>query len=540
MTRKATRPNLTGALLPFLIACAIPYSASDDEVGGDPKPNSEPPEGPNPPEWMCKERLPSTLVVDGKLNYAHELERCPYAPSTSPEDGEGYYDAWPGKPWWDGLPQVNIFSDWPLRQHPMYAWRDPDSVTLKPYHDSIEDYRSGMIGNIGLYTTGIPTIHPRVPIVAINATEMVGHPFYAGRNNMYGQPCSTIEPDVNPNQWTDLLTDVYPHSTNAECQAVVDYYGVRAAHANYPLSASSQINARATATCLDNGGHFEPSQALLSALQRQGLIWLNWDEFQDIQQQVVAELVLLQDLIVWIDLLLDNGWDYWPLDAEWPWSRWSHTGLCGHSVRLLGKQATHQIVTETACPRHMVAVLPTFNVKQVIENEESVFGYCTFPHQTPPPGVGIKPDGSLDEVTTCFGSQCGFQGAKYVWLAAFDEDKIGDWLSAVGFTQTTAGIQVDPANALGREILAKLDVDPGSIILGVNELDFTTGDPDGPSVLDAMLEVERAWLAGGFAFVLLDQPDGMRLHRYIVPVWQTEDYGGTEFDEQTEAIATGD
>lgn len=553
-------------LTPALLASACSYvntpNNNDGETGGEVPLNEGPQEVSNPPEWVCRERAPKVTLA-GHDQPIPEIERCYYSPHSKDYDGDGQAETepwgWPGKPHWRGLPTVMhwIQNFNPMAgHHPTYVWHDPnlsgavdgwddpdDGWTLHnrnaqhpwlPEHT--HDFRSGLIGNFALWIGGVPSMHPRPPIVTASFIDVlnpdlptiIGHPFYEGRYNAFGVPCSTTPPNDSSwsHVWSDVITSQFKYSTDADCQAWVEWYGVQAAHPNYPMINSSDDVmmgiAQDGAQCLDNGGVYKVSEAALTAVNRNGLIWINWGEFwEDFVLWIQTNHPEVHALIVALDYLQGAGWESWPTDPPYPYNNWSVTGVCSHPVTLrIYENGT--VRTSVPCPDGMVAELP--EIDDVIELDEifdyeEVHGYCTIPHQLEVPPV-LADATPIDVITTARKGH-GFDGAKYVDLTRIDQPMLEAWATAVTFTEGPTGIQVTATNQLGRDLLTAFSIPEGSRITGLNRLTMldnpTTGEP-GATAWDAAIEVDRAIGNGEFLFVLVDTPDRRKLHRYIVPV----------------------
>jgi hypothetical protein len=510
------------------------------ETGGPIQLSEGPLESENPPEWVCRERAPDVTLA-GYDAPIPELERCYYSPHAKDMDGDGADETeswgWPGKPHWQGLPTVMYWLNQPNPDevHPVYMWYDASAngnYALHKYNVSSPwlpewpyEFRSGLVSNFALWIGGVPDSAPRPPIVTASFIDVMnfeiptifGNPFYEGRYNAHGVPCSTNPPaEAMGYGWSPVLNQ-YSASPNAECEAWVEYYGVLAVAPEYPLySASQDIMigvAQEHAVCLDNGGVYKVSEAALTADQRNGLIWINWGEFwEDFVLWLQTEHPEVHSLIVAMDYLQNTGWNSWPVDPPYPYNNWSVTGMCSHAVMLTEYNGT--IRTGIPCPIGMIPVFPKYDPEDILD-EIDVHGYCSFPKSLPPEIADMTP---IDVITAKRG--IGFDGARYVNLARITHEMLKAWTESVTLTETARGIVVNAKNDLGRDLLEALEIPEGSRIIGVNQLMTKdhpeTGEP-GATVWEVAIDIDQHFSDMRMAVVLLDAPDGMRHHRYIVP-----------------------
>jgi hypothetical protein len=538
-------------------ACSVVNNsdAGGDETGGPDQWSEGPLEVEHPPEWVCRERAPNVTLA-GHDKPIPELERCYYSPHAKDLDGDGVEAdpwGWPGKPHWQGLPSVMGWLDLAPSNavpHPIYTWYD-DSVEdgvevgyvlhqANPDHPWLPkkraQFRSGLVSNFAFWVGGVPDSGHRPPIVTASFIDVMnfelptimGHPFYEGRYNAHGVPCSTTpisESSAGSIVWSPAY-DNLQSSTHAECQAWAQYYGVMPAALHYPMWHTTEETmigvAMDAAECLDNGGVYKASEAALTAHLRNGLIWINWGEFwEDFVLWIQTEHPVLYNLIVALDYLQGTGWNAWPLDPPYPYNSWSVTGVCAHPARLAvhsSGNGTLSIRTATPCPDGMAAVFPEFQHEDLDEWNEELHGYCTLLHQMPPP-PGVADATPIDVITTGRKGH-GFTGAKYINLSGMTQARLDEWIDALTLRQTDAGVVVSSKNRLGADLLVAFDVPEGATILSVDDLrtdvDPETGAPPASAVEIAM-SIDRAVAAGRLMMLLIDTPTRRRLHRYVVP-----------------------
>lgn len=534
----------TVAILSTLAACSV--SQSDDTEAGETegKPNQGPPEVESPPEWYCKDRLfpnqfvttTATLDDEPGPTSTKDLERCPYVPSSHPTEG-----GWTGKPYWRGIADVVLvwlegIGEGPLdadEQHPVWSWHDPNEDGVVPHLANEEDYRSGLIGNFAIWIDGggVPSKGNRPPIVTASFADvtgslptMIGNPFLAGRYNVYGLPCSTA---TAGNLWT-AYSDEFQNNENVDCMANVMFEGADEAHELYPHSPGDPDDrALDVAVCLDNGGEYDPALAALTSGERDGMVYLNWDELALVQQYVVQELSKhpgWEEITVFMDFLENLGyeWNYWPSDPDYPYSRFSSTGICGHPAELRAVVVNDDLVefrTQIGCPTGMRAVFPDFPLPLIEDIEAhgwSLEGYCTYSYAVaPPPNVGIT---VVPQITVGLAGN-GFDGARYVEVTDLPRDVLDSWMSSFTTTQAEDGIVITAATFDGRDLLTALDIPDGSTMLAVDHL-LLGADGDGEpmtEMLELAVYVDAVTASGRYVTAMFDTPDGVRMTRHIVP-----------------------
>lgn len=537
------------AALVVLVSTVVACSGLPAELGGgegetgDSKPNQVEPEIEDPPQWRCAERVPSgefVTTMDSDFS-TKALETCVYAPPSLPTD------PWTQKPFWLGLPDViqpwledaspDLDAADARDMHPMFVVPDPEGAEFWIRQQSNEDdFRSGLIGNFALWPLGgVPDSGHRPPLVTasfadVNETDlvtMVGHPFYSGRYNAYGLPCNstTLSGGAGLFSWS-MHTLEFKESPHVECMAYVVWAEIDEVHPLYQHASGDPDDRGIEETlCLDNGRAYDPGEAALTSLERDGLIWLNWPETEFITQYLgvaLQSLPFYEELLVFLDLLEFVGWelDYWKVKPDWPYSRWSSTGVCAHPARIDAVENGDQIVLRTwlGCPNEMVAVMPDFKLPDAFDLEKSwsVEGYCTFPHLLPPPS-GMALTTPLDVVQVGAEGE-GFSGARYVDLAKLTRDDLAAWSTAVSFEPTPDGYEVYATNELGRSLLIAFGVPEFSTLLAVDDTLVIT--PETSSVvplLELGLQLDTNTTEGHFTVLVFDTPDNRRLHRYVVP-----------------------
>lgn len=109
--------------------------------------------------------------------------------------------------------------------------------------------------------------------------------------------------------------------------------------------------------------------------------------------------------------------------------------------------------------------------------------------------------------------------ATYVDMDRLTHSVLEAWAGSLLLSEGPSGILISATNALGRELLASLEIPDGARILAINRLvtkgNPTTGEPGG-TLWEAVAEVDRVVKTGGIVFMILTGPDGRRHHRYIV------------------------
>jgi hypothetical protein len=535
----------TIALLLLATACGVsqPDNDGDGETGGDSKPNQGPPEVEHPPEWHCRNRIPNGTMVlaDEGMVSAHASEVCPFGISTH------HADPIPGKPNTPGLPDVASAykAEWlhetdpnvPLgannhyggNGHPIFV--EPDYNLPRGWALVADgDLRSGLIGNFAVWesVSGVPDSGLRPPVVTSSFADVLGaiqnpqipttlgDPLMSGRYNGWGFGCSTKRAsDVDI---TTTIVKQAPRQEDAECTAWVIWDNVGPVHGQlYPYMSSEHVaigEAVDSAECLDNGGEYHPVLASPSALvERQGLVWLNWDQLTAVQAYVqvhLAPLGVLEELNVFLDFLESLGFEYnyWPSDPLYPYARWSFTGVCAHPVELRAKTSGPHygsIRTTKPCPLSYLPVLPDIEFPDLDDEVEVghwvAEGYCTLV-QALPPGPGMAGPTAVPEITVGKPGH-GFSGA--IYLERPTDSTFARWAKAVELAPDRDGIVIKARDQLGREILQAVNVPDGSRIVG-----------SGTDVTALGIDVGRTLLDGRISMVILDTPDGRRLHRYVV------------------------
>ncbi len=527
------------------LACG--YLNPGSEGAGDPKPNQGQ-EVANPPQWWCRDRIDPDIEVlsdvidigedetggydDGGSVHPAEAEACAFAPSSSPDA-----DPWPGKPWWRGLPLVEQEPLDLLNAHPMYTRDAIDEMTLQPtvIVAGDGDIRSGLIGNFAIwpFKPELPTSGLRPPIVTGTFVDILtaikhpnipttfGDPFTSGRYNAYGQPCSTSS--YIPDWFHSMIEDHVGSEPNAlECAAVVTWQQADPIDPMYPFpnsddddpSFDATMRATGAARCLDNGGQYLPALAAASMADRNGLLWLNWDELDQIKVWIGTHLVgnpIYQTLMVAFDLFEDLGKEslYWPLDPEWPWSRWSYTGICAHPAEL--RMADNDITVKTwlGCPRGMHAVMEKFDPPQQPDPNWKVEGYCTFDHQMPPSDGAAAPTVFPELKIGKKGH--GFDGAIYV--APLPRETALRWAESLRATPTSDGLQIHAVNEVGRALLQTVSLPDGAILVTMRGKRVER-DP-----LAVILQIDRYFTAGSLVPLWFHSPDRRTvIPKYFVPV----------------------
>lgn len=118
----------------------------------------------------------------------------------------------------------------------------------------------------------------------------------------------------------------------------------------------------------------------------------------------------------------------------------------------------------------------------------------------------------------------GLLEAHYVDLGRVTHAVLAAWVDSVQLDEQPDGIMVEARSALGRELLAALEIADGSRILAINDLltkgNATTGDPTagdpGGTLWEAVMEVDRVINTGGVVVLILEDPEGHHHARYIV------------------------
>ena len=567
---------LATTLVFFSTACGYTQSVIDgDETGGDSKPNQSPSEIENPPQWHCKERIPIVTLVaaipqpdqlENAVLDAHEAEVCAYAVSTD------LHDPVPPKPYWRGLPDMfndylAAFNNFDLAElgeedpafnlHPNFVRRDFDYVNPGDWYvTGAAEERSGLIGNFAFWMNedyaylgslfSVPDSGHRPPIVTGTIFDLFadvigelplsppwsGTVTTTGRYTAYGIPCNTKDPSFDYST-TPLVRDVaidYQRHEDAECAAFVMFDEIMQAHTLYPFEgmneahAYTQAEVRAfdAAACLDNGGEYLTPAAALTSGERNGLIWVNWtqiDSMIEFLQSTFSPDVqeAVNDALIFLDWLESQGWSWnlWPLNPAWPWSNWSFTGVCAHPVQL-SSTAQGEIRTRVPCPRSYIPVVPDFNppdpeVEDYPELDWRVDGYCTLPMQIAPMESAINR--TLAPQIKIGKQGHGFSGAIYVEpMTPGTLELLSNSLSLTKLNDAP-GISIGAKDGNGEELLSSMNVPVGSVVVGTN-LNIDSADP---TVNEMVAGVDNHLARGQIVMLLLDDPNGKRLHRYIVP-----------------------
>jgi hypothetical protein len=525
---------IAALLLPLGCSYASPDNAEGGETGGDSKPNQGPPEVANPPEWHCRERIPhgTMVLADEGLVSARASEVCPFAIASHESD------PLPGKPNYPGVPDMATESKTEFNQYvdnlPDELGANGHPMLVEPDHNAPSgwslvangDLRSGLIGNFAVWESihGVPKAGLRPPIVTASFADILGaiqdphvpttlgDPLMSGRYNAYGFGCST-QPAAGQGS-TAINVAQAPRQDAAECTAFIIWDNVSPVEPFPYLTTEHSAIAEAVdrTACLDNGGEYHPTLASPSGIvERQGLVWLNWNQLTLVQEYVNIHLIplnLLSELNVFLDFLESIGFEYnyWPSDPVYPYANWSFTGVCAHPVELQEKLSDGSLRTAVPCPSTYVAVLPEFDFPDPDDDSTfSVSGYCTLPYAFPP-GPNMAAPTAIPEIT--IGKPGGgFDGA--IYLARPTVDTLARWLEAVAFDVDEAGIKVTARNALGRDLLDAVNVPDGSHIIG-------WGPPD---VRALALRIDAALVANRISMIVLVTPNRRTLFRYLVPAW---------------------
>lgn len=512
---------LIAALL-LSLGCSKIAAGGDDEVG-------EPPVDQDNfefPGWIpASARLefaPYNVALPGFENVPADLEYAAFAPASiaHPADVSIWFDANladpSAKPWIWGVPDM---TGYPARDgidesHPLYEMLEVNTAGLTPEQQSdwldgfldiepdrlpavAQPYalRSGLIGNYALWITySVPSTHPRPPIVWMNLLDLATHPFYAGRYNAYGTPCSTARGHGEDLYWGDLdlppAEDPYYgegdaglmySGPNADCKRAHYYYGSHQVgpqysfvDGQYSVYAPDSI---AQAVCLDNGGEYEVyngdllegefngdlgNGAVLSAYERNWMVWVNGTEIAKLFKTLALQTPPPFDqLFVVLDILQSGGfnWTAWPISAGYRESMWSTTGVCAYPAQI-EIDAECDWWTTLACPKTHLPIMPEFS-KQGIEGQciaansigdpfepHVIDGFCTLPAWQVPPGfaapshppiwgIDARP---VDNDETGLGLPGGFvigiadavaEMAADVDAGATEAEAIGAWLAEV-------------------------------------------------------------------------------------------------------------
>ncbi len=122
----------------------------------------------------------------------------------------------------------------------------------------------------------------------------------------------------------------------------------------------------------------------------------------------------------------------------------------------------------------------------------------------------ISPDDISPELAAS-----GFPGSRRINVSDFA--KLVAWAQSLELSRHASGLRVAAASPMGAELLERLGVADGSILIGLNELDFKGDSSLSPA--DAAAEIIRSFRCGRLVFAILDEAGShLRLHRYLVPV----------------------
>lgn len=540
------RITIATTILLALSACPIQGTpgSGDDDAG-------IPEDPPDQPGWKpASDRLIGALPYPGYLNPPSELEYAPMAPSVLNKPDLGDWASLPPKPWVPGIPDVY---DAPATGDPTY-WEIPaNSFTPEPTVTPTEETRSGLVGNFAFWAQiAVPESHPRPPVVWMNILAYVGHPLFAGRDNAFGLPCSTRE---NPLQ-NSLSTGVYAWEAlgpNADCERHMLFTGVSPVSANFPFQhdvaeSVAKYESILQAQCLDNGGEYKVIEigdggevlggSALSAPSRNGLVWLNWDEVESIQQWINAELGI-GELGVLMDYILASGFDYWPTDPTYRYSRWSTTGICAFAVRLAIKPSPvadiHcNWVNKWACPKGMVPILPSFDAEGLFGachesgQAANVDGYCSYPHYEVPPGAAFNPNGDLDIAPLePNGHGIGIPNSYVVSLSPGSFTELSRAYAAIELIEMSDGLMVDAFTPFGERSLAQLGLEVDDLVVGLGfaEPCEPRGTTRGCSIVNPDIASLTAYateqaLAGDMMILDVSARDGWRKRIHVVPTFQ--------------------
>jgi hypothetical protein len=532
----------TATVLVLFGAPACSYLGADPDGGGNPKPNQDQ-EVANPPQWWCRDRIDPNIELlsdivdigedetgdggDGGSVHPAEVETCVFAPATNESD------PWPGKPWWVGLPLVELEPLDLVNAHPMYTREAIDEMTNQPtvIVAGDGDIRSGLIGNFAIWPFSIlPTSGLRPPIVTgtfldlLTAIEdpdtptILGDPFNTGRYNAYGQPCSSSS--YIPDWFHSMIEDHVGSQPNAlECAAMVTWQHAEPLGEEFPFPDSEDpsydgtVRAAGATRCLDNGGQYLPGLAAVTMADRNGLLWLNWDELDQVKLWVAANTVgndLLATILVAFDFFESKGESlYWPLNPAWPWSRWSYTGICAHPAELRLADNDTKIKTWLGCPRGMVPVMPeVVDPPQQPDPNWKHEGFCTFPYQMPPSDGAAGP--TLFPELKIGKPGHGFDGAIYV--APLSRETALRWVKSIKAIPTPDGLEIHAVNDLGRALLHTVSLPDGALLRSMHG-ERLERDP-----LAVILQIDRQLAAGRLVLLWFESPDRRRvIPRYFVP-----------------------
>jgi hypothetical protein len=590
-----------------LVACSKIAEGGDDEAGGDVPPQ----DNYNQPGWIpAAARLADSnnKTLPGFENSVHELEYAAFAPSVFAHpnaDVSAWVDANLAdptpKPWIWGMPDLTQAPprDGMHEPNPFYQMMSFAHLTgqqLNDYLSGVVDYvpenlpatnpvvglRSGLVGNNALYLQGaIPSTHPRPPIVWMNLLALATHPFYAGRSNALGQPCSTAT-----GAWEDLLwgddanmaenqDEWNPGHPAADCRRGVHYYGIHQVSSAFPLAPDPNESVLpevlATATCLDNGGEYEVyngdlvggeydsvlgNGAVLSAFDRNGLVWVNTTELVKLFETLATQAPAPFDqLFVVLDILQDGGfnWFGWAVDPPFRPSMWSTTGECAYKAAI-EIDSSCDWWTTVACPKHMLPVLPEFNKTAMSEacvlanvgndafDPQTIEGYCTFPIWGAPPGaaaptqppfwgVNIKPVDNSPQTGLGIPNGYVIDMSELLNRLQLDAETSGseraalaswyaDVTTDVGFADVDDGVRLDPLTTAGRGFLASLDFTKSDVITSIGWGDQSIRRPTTAALAMA---VAQSFDAGELVMFEVEEPSGIHRFVYLFPTFVNMD-----------------
>lgn len=483
--RIASLLTITAILSSACLVQGTPGSG-DDEAGIPEDPYDQ-------PGWQpASQRLVGQLPYPGYLNPPSELEYAPLAPSVLNKPELGDWASLPPKPWIPGI--ADVYEE-PAKGDPTY-WEIPSIGSQpQPTVNPTEATRSGLVGNFGFWAQlDVPETHPRPPIVWMNVLAYIGHPLFAGRYNTYGLPCSSHDNPLQNSLIFQGWDTVGPH---ADCWRHIVFTGVAPVSFDFPFQNdiaqfNAWLNSATASRCLDNGGEYKAVEvvdgaivggAVLSAPSRNGLVWLNWDEVESIQQWINVELGV-GELGVLVDELLAGGFNYWPTDPDYRYSRWSTTGECAFEVRLSVAPSTTPIFnciwkTNRACPKGMVPILPAFDADGMLGacyesgQVSTVGGYCSYPHYEVPPGAAFQPNGDLDIAPyEPNGYGVGIPNSYAVSLSPSSLAALSRAATDIETFETDDGLYLDAMTPNGERSLAQfgLEVDDAVVSLGYGEV----------------------------------------------------------------------
>lgn len=274
------------------------------------------------------------------------------------------------------------------------------------------------------------------------------------------------------------------------------------------------MRAAAATRCLDNGGQYLPALAAVTMADRNGLVWLNWDELDQIKVWIATELsgiAIFQALLVAFDKfeLEAEEYLYWPINPAWPWSRWSYTGICAHPAELRMADNDIAIKTWLGCPRGMIPVMPDLDdPPQQPDPNWKLEGFCTFPHQMPPSDGAAAPTVFPELKIGRPGH--GFTGA--IYIAPLPRETVLRWAESLEAVPTSDGLQIHAVNDVGRALLDTVSLPDGAILRSMHGKRVES-DP-----LAVILQIDRQLTAGRLVSLWFESPDRKTvIPRYLVP-----------------------